>query len=146
MSLSACTLFVAFLSCFSVFLCLSLCLSAIQFSCFAPISVTPHVSPAPRYPANIEKIDYSDEKILIHYRQWSHRYDEWFDWTSPYLRPVERIQLRRQGLLDDCPIPVRDVLYLLTYSPYYIPTDCSTSLYLAFCLLRLLLFDVISSG
>ncbi|CDQ61526.1 unnamed protein product [Oncorhynchus mykiss] len=57
------------------------------------------------YPANIEKIDYSDEKILIHYRQWSHRYDEWFDWTSPYLRPVERIQLRRQGLLDDDPIP-----------------------------------------
>ncbi|XP_038871693.1 PHD finger protein 20-like isoform X5 [Salvelinus namaycush] len=57
------------------------------------------------YPANIEKIDYNDEKILIHYRQWSHRYDEWFDWTSPYLRPVERIQLRRQGLLDDDPIP-----------------------------------------
>ncbi|XP_041743681.1 PHD finger protein 20 isoform X7 [Coregonus clupeaformis] len=57
------------------------------------------------YPANIEKIDYDDEKVLIHYRQWSHRYDEWFDWTSPYLRPVERIQLRRQGLLDDCPIP-----------------------------------------
>uniref|UniRef100_A0A4W5PMD4 PHD finger protein 20 n=1 Tax=Hucho hucho TaxID=62062 RepID=A0A4W5PMD4_9TELE len=57
------------------------------------------------YPANIEKIDYDDEKILIHYRQWSHRYDEWFDWTSPYLRPVERIQLRRQGLLDDDPIP-----------------------------------------
>ncbi|XP_038150792.1 PHD finger protein 20 isoform X1 [Cyprinodon tularosa] len=50
------------------------------------------------YAANIEKIDYEDEKVLIHYRQWSHRYDEWFDWTSPYLRPVERIQLRRQGL------------------------------------------------
>ncbi|KAL0978598.1 hypothetical protein UPYG_G00172740 [Umbra pygmaea] len=60
------------------------------------------------YPANIEKIDYDEEKVLIHYRQWSHRYDEWFDWTSPYLRPVERIQLRRQGLLDDCPIPVRE--------------------------------------
>ncbi|XP_019911438.2 PHD finger protein 20 isoform X3 [Esox lucius] len=57
------------------------------------------------YPANIEKIDYDEEKVLIHYRQWSHRYDEWFDWTSPYLRPIERIQLRRQGLLDDCPIP-----------------------------------------
>ncbi|XP_041748383.2 PHD finger protein 20 isoform X2 [Coregonus clupeaformis] len=57
------------------------------------------------YPANIEKVDYDDEKILIHYRQWSHRYDEWFDWTSPYLRPVERIQLRRQGLQDDYPIP-----------------------------------------
>lgn len=57
------------------------------------------------YSANIEKIDYEDEKVLIHYRQWSHRYDEWFDWTSPYLRPVERIQLRRQGLQDDCPVP-----------------------------------------
>ncbi|XP_028262309.1 PHD finger protein 20 isoform X2 [Parambassis ranga] len=57
------------------------------------------------YAANIEKIDYEDEKVLIHYRQWSHRYDEWFDWTSPYLRPVERVQLRRQGLNDNGPIP-----------------------------------------
>ncbi|XP_029989611.1 PHD finger protein 20 isoform X2 [Sphaeramia orbicularis] len=57
------------------------------------------------YAANIEKIDYEDEKVLIHYRQWSHRYDEWFDWTSPYLRPVERVQLRRQGLQDDAPVP-----------------------------------------
>ncbi|XP_075997086.1 PHD finger protein 20 isoform X2 [Genypterus blacodes] len=55
------------------------------------------------YAANIEKIDYEDEKVLIHYRQWSHRYDEWFDWTSPYLRPVERVQLRRQGRQDDVP-------------------------------------------
>uniref|UniRef100_A0A8C1G7Y5 PHD finger protein 20, b n=1 Tax=Cyprinus carpio TaxID=7962 RepID=A0A8C1G7Y5_CYPCA len=50
------------------------------------------------YAASIEKIDYEDEKVLIHYRQWSHRYDEWFDWSSPYLRPVERIQLRKRGL------------------------------------------------
>lgn len=57
------------------------------------------------YAANIEKIDYEDEKVLIHYRHWSHRYDEWFEWTSPYLRPVERIQLRRQGLNDDAPVP-----------------------------------------
>lgn len=57
------------------------------------------------YAANIEKIDYEDEKVLIHYRQWSHRYDEWFDWTSPYLRPVERIQLRRQGLHEDSSSP-----------------------------------------
>ncbi|XP_026162607.1 PHD finger protein 20 isoform X3 [Mastacembelus armatus] len=57
------------------------------------------------YAANIEKIDYEDEKVLIHYRQWSHRYDEWFDWTSPYLRPVERVQLRREGLQDDAPVP-----------------------------------------
>ncbi|XP_054473275.1 PHD finger protein 20 isoform X3 [Anoplopoma fimbria] len=57
------------------------------------------------YAANIEKVDYEGEKVLIHYRQWSHRYDEWFDWTSPYLRPVERVQLRRQGLNDDAPEP-----------------------------------------
>ncbi|XP_022538372.2 PHD finger protein 20 isoform X2 [Astyanax mexicanus] len=57
------------------------------------------------YAANIEKIDYEDEKVLIHYRQWSHRYDEWFDWTSPYLRPVERVQLRRQGLQEGGPVP-----------------------------------------
>ncbi|XP_028302549.1 PHD finger protein 20 isoform X2 [Gouania willdenowi] len=57
------------------------------------------------YAANIEKIDYDDEKVLIHYRQWSHRYDEWFDWASPYLRPMERIQLRRLGLNDDSPVP-----------------------------------------
>lgn len=67
-------------------------------------------SPLPsihRYAANIEKIDYEDEKVLIHYRQWSHRYDEWFDWASPYLRPVERVQLRRQGLQDEAGSSVR---------------------------------------
>ncbi|XP_031422387.1 PHD finger protein 20b isoform X2 [Clupea harengus] len=53
------------------------------------------------YAANIEKIDYEDEKVLIHYRQWSHRYDEWFDWNSPYLRPMERVRLRRQGLQEN---------------------------------------------
>lgn len=58
------------------------------------------------YTANIEKIDYEDEKVLIHYRQWSHRYDEWFDWSSLYLRPVERIQLRRQGLQEHNMAPV----------------------------------------
>ncbi|XP_035378549.1 PHD finger protein 20b [Electrophorus electricus] len=57
------------------------------------------------YAASIEKIDYEDEKVLIHYRQWSHRYDEWFDWSSPYLRPVERIQLRRQGLQEHSTAP-----------------------------------------
>ncbi|XP_033939229.1 PHD finger protein 20-like isoform X1 [Pseudochaenichthys georgianus] len=57
------------------------------------------------YAANIEKVDFEEEKILVHYRQWSHRYDEWFDWTSPYLRPVERVTLRRQGLQDDAPVP-----------------------------------------
>ncbi|XP_011612614.1 PHD finger protein 20 isoform X1 [Takifugu rubripes] len=57
------------------------------------------------YAANIEKIDYEEEKVLIHYRQWSHRYDEWFDWASPYLRPVERVQPRRKSLNDDPSMP-----------------------------------------
>ncbi|XP_067449652.1 PHD finger protein 20-like isoform X1 [Thunnus thynnus] len=50
------------------------------------------------YPATIEKIDYDKERVLIHYRQWSRRHDEWFQWNSQYLRPLERVSLRRQGL------------------------------------------------
>ncbi|XP_040916759.1 PHD finger protein 20-like isoform X2 [Toxotes jaculatrix] len=50
------------------------------------------------YSATIEKIDYDKERVLIHYRQWSRRHDEWFNWNSPYLRPLERVSLRRQGL------------------------------------------------
>uniref|UniRef100_A0A3Q0R7Z9 Tudor-knot domain-containing protein n=1 Tax=Amphilophus citrinellus TaxID=61819 RepID=A0A3Q0R7Z9_AMPCI len=50
------------------------------------------------YTATIEKIDYDRERILIHYQQWSRRHDEWFQWNSPYLRPMERVSLRRQGL------------------------------------------------
>lgn len=59
-----------------------------------------------RYPATIEKIDYDKERVLIHYRQWSRRHDEWFQWTSPYLRPLERVSLRRQGLNPPCSQPV----------------------------------------
>ncbi|XP_026224110.1 PHD finger protein 20-like isoform X2 [Anabas testudineus] len=50
------------------------------------------------YQATIEKIDYDKERVLIHYRQWSRRHNEWFQWNSPYLRPLERVSLRRQGL------------------------------------------------
>uniref|UniRef100_A0A3B3DIL8 Tudor domain-containing protein n=1 Tax=Oryzias melastigma TaxID=30732 RepID=A0A3B3DIL8_ORYME len=50
------------------------------------------------YPATIERIDYEKEQVLIHYRQWSRRHNEWFQWNSPYLRPLERVSLRRQGL------------------------------------------------
>uniref|UniRef100_A0A3B4F7C0 Tudor domain-containing protein n=1 Tax=Pundamilia nyererei TaxID=303518 RepID=A0A3B4F7C0_9CICH len=50
------------------------------------------------YTATIEKIDYDKERVLIHYLQWSRRHDEWFQWNSPYLRPKERVSLRRQGL------------------------------------------------
>ncbi|XP_027131417.1 PHD finger protein 20-like [Larimichthys crocea] len=58
------------------------------------------------YPATIEKIDYDKERVLIHYRQWSRRHNEWFHWTSPYLRPLERVSLRRQGLNPPCSQPV----------------------------------------
>uniref|UniRef100_A0A8D0A1K1 Uncharacterized protein n=1 Tax=Sander lucioperca TaxID=283035 RepID=A0A8D0A1K1_SANLU len=50
------------------------------------------------YAATIEKIDYDKERIQVHYRQWSRRHNEWFDWTSAYLRPLERVSLRRRGL------------------------------------------------
>ncbi|KAM6319378.1 PHD finger protein 20 isoform 6-T13 [Podargus strigoides] len=56
------------------------------------------------YPAHIEEIDYEEGKVLIHFKRWNHRYDEWFCWDSPYLRPLEKIQLRKEGLHeeDDC--------------------------------------------
>ncbi|KAM5246756.1 PHD finger protein 20 [Ctenodactylus gundi] len=50
------------------------------------------------YPAHIEDIDYQEGKVLIHFKRWNHRYDEWFCWDSPYLRPLEKIQLRKEGL------------------------------------------------
>ncbi|XP_075419809.1 PHD finger protein 20 isoform X2 [Tenrec ecaudatus] len=50
------------------------------------------------YPAHIEDIDYEEGKVLIHFKRWNHRYDEWFCWDSPYLRPLEKIQLRKEGL------------------------------------------------
>ncbi|XP_034551038.1 PHD finger protein 20-like isoform X1 [Notolabrus celidotus] len=58
------------------------------------------------YAATIEKIDYDTEKVLIHYRQWSRRHNEWFHWTSPFLRPLERVSLRRQGLNPPCSQPM----------------------------------------
>ncbi|KAM4562144.1 PHD finger protein 20-like isoform 2-T2 [Odontesthes bonariensis] len=58
------------------------------------------------YAATIEKMDYDKERLLIHYRQWSRRHDEWFHWSSPYLRPLERVSLRRQGLSPSQEQPV----------------------------------------
>lgn len=55
------------------------------------------------YAAHIEEIDYEEGKVLIHFKRWNHRYDEWFCWDSPYLRPLEKIQLRREGLVEDEP-------------------------------------------
>ncbi|XP_053937626.1 PHD finger protein 20 isoform X4 [Cuculus canorus] len=53
------------------------------------------------YPALIEEIDYEEGKVLIHFKRWNHRYDEWFCWDSPYLRPLEKIQLRKEGLQEE---------------------------------------------
>ncbi|CAI9540056.1 unnamed protein product [Staurois parvus] len=55
------------------------------------------------YAAHIEEIDYEEGKVLIHFKRWNHRYDEWFCWDSPYLRPLEKIQLRREGLVEEDP-------------------------------------------
>ncbi|XP_018093922.2 PHD finger protein 20 isoform X5 [Xenopus laevis] len=55
------------------------------------------------YAAHIEEIDYEEGKVLIHFKRWNHRYDEWFCWDSPYLRPLEKIQLRREGLVEEEP-------------------------------------------
>uniref|UniRef100_A0A8C3XRQ1 PHD finger protein 20 n=1 Tax=Chelydra serpentina TaxID=8475 RepID=A0A8C3XRQ1_CHESE len=54
-----------------------------------------------KYPAHIEEIDYEEGKVLIHFKRWNHRYDEWFCWDSPYLRPLEKIQLRKEGLHEE---------------------------------------------
>ncbi|XP_051835179.1 PHD finger protein 20 isoform X5 [Antechinus flavipes] len=53
------------------------------------------------YPAHIQEIDYEEGKVLIHFKRWNHRYDEWFCWDSPYLRPLEKIQLRKEGLHEE---------------------------------------------
>ncbi|XP_049608303.1 PHD finger protein 20 isoform X1 [Syngnathus scovelli] len=52
------------------------------------------------YSATIDKVDYDKERVLIHYRRWSRRHDEWFHWNSPYLRPLERVTLRRRRGLN----------------------------------------------
>uniref|UniRef100_A0A674ASB7 Chromo domain-containing protein n=1 Tax=Salmo trutta TaxID=8032 RepID=A0A674ASB7_SALTR len=57
--------------------------------------------------ANIEKIDYEDQKVLIHYRQWSHRYDEWLGWTKGLQdnqpRPTPVRETRTHTQLSFCP-------------------------------------------
>uniref|UniRef100_UPI00398E40E7 PHD finger protein 20-like protein 1 isoform X2 n=1 Tax=Pristiophorus japonicus TaxID=55135 RepID=UPI00398E40E7 len=53
------------------------------------------------YTSRIEKIDYEEGKMLIHFERWSHRYDEWIYWDSHRLRPLEGQSLRREELKDD---------------------------------------------
>lgn len=62
------------------------------------------MSPPPppfRYPSRIEKIDYDEGKMLVHFDRWSHRYDEWILWDSNRLRPLERPTLRKEGLKEE---------------------------------------------
>uniref|UniRef100_A0A6I8NU12 PHD finger protein 20-like protein 1 n=1 Tax=Ornithorhynchus anatinus TaxID=9258 RepID=A0A6I8NU12_ORNAN len=53
------------------------------------------------YPSRIEKMDYEEGKMLVHFERWSHRYDEWISWDSNRLRPLERPALRKEGLKDE---------------------------------------------
>ncbi|XP_034722401.1 PHD finger protein 20-like, partial [Etheostoma cragini] len=50
------------------------------------------------YAATIERIDRVGGRVQVHYGQWSRRHNQWFDWSSASLRPLERISLRRRGL------------------------------------------------
>ncbi|XP_066571865.1 PHD finger protein 20-like protein 1 isoform X2 [Amia ocellicauda] len=53
------------------------------------------------YPSRIEKIDYEEGKMLVHFDRWSHRYDEWIFWDSSRLRPLERPALRKEGMKEE---------------------------------------------
>ncbi|XP_053571344.1 PHD finger protein 20-like protein 1 isoform X2 [Bombina bombina] len=53
------------------------------------------------YTSKIEKIDYEEGKMLIHFERWSSRYDEWIHWDSNRIRPLEQPALRKEGLKDD---------------------------------------------
>lgn len=52
------------------------------------------------YPSRIEKLDYEEGKMLVHFERWSHRYDEWISWDSSRVRALERPALRKEGLKD----------------------------------------------
>ncbi|XP_035286723.1 PHD finger protein 20-like protein 1 isoform X2 [Anguilla anguilla] len=75
------------------------------------------------YPSRIEKIDYDEGKMLVHFDRWSHRYDEWIFWDSNRLRPLERTALRKEGLKDEEEISVlkdgEEVLARWTDCRYY---------------------------
>uniref|UniRef100_A0A8D0GVJ5 PHD finger protein 20-like protein 1 n=1 Tax=Sphenodon punctatus TaxID=8508 RepID=A0A8D0GVJ5_SPHPU len=75
------------------------------------------------YPSRIEKIDYEEGKMLVHFERWSHRYDEWIYWDSNRLRPLERPALRKERLRDDDEFvdfkPGEEVLARWTDCRYY---------------------------
>ncbi|XP_051879221.1 PHD finger protein 20-like protein 1 isoform X2 [Pristis pectinata] len=53
------------------------------------------------YTSRIEKIDYEQGKMLIHFERWSHRYDEWIYWDSHRIRPLEGHSVRKEALKDE---------------------------------------------
>lgn len=53
------------------------------------------------YPSHIEKIDYDEGKMLVHFDRWSHRYDEWILWDSNRFRPLEKPALSKEGLKEE---------------------------------------------
>ncbi|XP_059830740.1 PHD finger protein 20-like protein 1 isoform X3 [Hypanus sabinus] len=53
------------------------------------------------YASRIEKIDYEQGKMLIHFERWSHRYDEWIYWDSHRLRPLEGNSVQKEALKDE---------------------------------------------
>ncbi|XP_048364005.1 PHD finger protein 20-like protein 1 isoform X2 [Sphaerodactylus townsendi] len=75
------------------------------------------------YPSRIEKIDYEEGKMLVHFERWSHRYDEWIYWDSNRLRPLERPSLRKEAIKDEDEFvdfkPGEEVLARWTDCRYY---------------------------
>ncbi|XP_018418580.1 PREDICTED: PHD finger protein 20-like protein 1 [Nanorana parkeri] len=53
------------------------------------------------YPAKIEKMDYEEGKMLVHFERWSSRYDEWIHWDSSRIRPLEKPSLQKEALGDE---------------------------------------------
>lgn len=43
-----------------------------------------------RYPAKICRVDSEEEKALIHFEGWNHRFDEWISFDSEKIRPSTR--------------------------------------------------------
>lgn len=50
------------------------------------------------YSGSIQQLDPENQQVLVQYRRWSKRYQEWFHWDSPHIRGLDRVSLRKQGL------------------------------------------------
>uniref|UniRef100_A0A4W3GFM8 PHD finger protein 20-like protein 1 n=1 Tax=Callorhinchus milii TaxID=7868 RepID=A0A4W3GFM8_CALMI len=60
------------------------------------------------YTSRIEKMDYEEGRMLIHFERWSHRYDEWIYWDSHRLRPLDTPSLKKEALRGDHELRVSD--------------------------------------